>query len=1838
MTTTNWEFLRQTAVWIQQRALNLTNYSVSSAVDYSLGFSENTREIPALIDFLQANRFSKLIGIYRCALIQVLVKDVLDAASPKKQDFDELCQKYPSYRLQLLPFGELLGLSKPGTPAVEPDSLNVVYVPQIPFVDKLLEYFSHINFNQCFDEASFKAEPALVVRIKRVYNLMLKLEEVLVLVEENRYTALIWYSQIQNILTDLFNLDIDVLPLFMAQLPQLKEVYDACVRLTGMSEDENMSELMQQWTSQEQVAEIGSWGGFWLGLLFSQSHEKYQSLTTLRGGYTALYQSIDVISEVCEDWSKNLSITLHATPTYAEEELTKKLQLSTSNFLKEDEKVSNLLGQLFKEDFVEKLRGYQGEITQHFSDILPALNSGNLAPKMPGFDLSSFFNLKKLQQVISLIKLVCKHVSELHAHTKTLKGNYNDVILLLLMHLKYDVLLSVVSYVDVLQNRFFLKSGDSNIGLGGTDAVEIYIQQLYGTIVVSISSICDFSENPHLAVLFDETWIAKRQELDLRSMPHVHGEKLELEIVQEKFLEFKDFLRSWTSLLDSLDGENSFSVYKPPIDPLAFERGKQSFVMSYPLIQKYYPDLADNMRDALQNSSNLLELPNDLSLVDNHIAQTFAHYELQKQVLHDFSEELTNLNQSSLFFLELPKSENVTDSTLFKMMTSTYAIFKLDESYKFLNKLSQRSHLIPENQYDELAKICEKFFNKPWVLFCFKACEKFFNKPGVLFRFKADDCQKLLKLFAPQLTDFLGTAQDFSGNIAQAEDAATLNDIDAALVLRQGRFGQEERIFKHDMLKITELIQAIEKKALMQASQNGDALNLLDFRQQLRWDSIPKVPRDKLSAALGKEYAPQAKSIASLLEYLKTKLVAKLLNSEDSNIFDAFVGSSYEQMRSLIESAKLIKTFSGNYADDELSEIDLLDVFNVYESKLTQLHYYHKYARSWFETLEQLSRTKDTFKDLSRVEYAELMHLFATAKPILKLAYDKSAWSTLIKDMLKKKTLTLISLTLKKEECDNAIQAFKSRLESQKQRILAAYQTKVSIRAGNPNSLAAIAKDERLGKILRHDNYSKVITKLMALFRTTLVPHFSPEIQAKLVLANDEAFYPIDLNLGSVYKLPKQVADLMWAYNSLYRLREFAREMEAATGTKGVLNLQSQCVLIQKYFAFQSLFFFFRPSAQPVFNLMNNGNSRIIGSKWMLRESWETVASQFSILLEKYSLEEPLDGSNKTLLKQANIQSQNWINSFVHSIFIAPVCLKHYKEQRLLEPAALEKYSLEEPLDGSNKALLKPANIQSQNWINSFVHSIFIAPVCLKHYQEQRLLEPAADEMHSLKDKHLQIAKRVDSVLHPTWHWLFELPNLAYCVFDAHALIQQMLTSTKALTYDNFKLIRAEIFKIYTVVEATEIDLGLKENSILPVVENLLEAFTQKLLQTMRVPLVDYIDLISKQGAYIKRRENLENELEALGEDAATLNDALNKMQQFLALPTLEEKVACLQGVYRLIETYCSVRPGSADLREELYRSNPKKLQDILAQDALLKKHYDENRTEWENSDSIPRPENFGFPNHFLEFSKLVEDNIVGRLESVRLSIDIHQHRIARLNHKIAYSNVADETTLIDAVSKYYEGEKSALIAAHVQKFKDFPLLQQQYIDKLTAHFSGKFQQDAIQAAAKKIKDAETILRSRITEHAKIFDKQQGLDFEKKRLILEKIKDFKAYLDNLPIDALTENKSSIAIKLAFLNTLEDNLLNSDYKLDECVNQIKGSYTLLTDMGVGASDSWVRTLLQYIVCLLEWVGLYKSHRHSFFYALQDTATSNLRDENIFDESVFNPLTPIKLKEHLANHFN
>lgn len=80
--TTTWEFLWQQAAWFQQKALNLTNDSVSSVVDYSLGFSENTREIPALIDFLQANRFSQLIGIYRCALIQVLVKDVLDAAPP----------------------------------------------------------------------------------------------------------------------------------------------------------------------------------------------------------------------------------------------------------------------------------------------------------------------------------------------------------------------------------------------------------------------------------------------------------------------------------------------------------------------------------------------------------------------------------------------------------------------------------------------------------------------------------------------------------------------------------------------------------------------------------------------------------------------------------------------------------------------------------------------------------------------------------------------------------------------------------------------------------------------------------------------------------------------------------------------------------------------------------------------------------------------------------------------------------------------------------------------------------------------------------------------------------------------------------------------------------------------------------------------------------------------------------------------------------------------------------------------------------------------------------------------------------------------------------------------------------------------------------------------------------------------------------------------------------------------------------------------------------------------------------------------------------------------------
>lgn len=98
-----------------------------------------------------------------------------------------------------------------------------------------------------------------------------------------------------------------------------------------------------------------------------------------------------------------------------------------------------------------------------------------------------------------------------------------------------------------------------------------------------------------------------------------------------------------------------------------------------------------------------------------------------------------------------------------------------------------------------------------------------------------------------------------------------------------------------------------------------------------------------------------------------------------------------------------------------------------------------------------------------------------------------------------------------------------------------------------------------------------------------------------------------------------------------------------------------------------------------------------------------------------------------------------------------------------------------------------------------------------------------------------------------------------------------------------------------------------------------------------------------------------------------------------------------------------------------------------------------------------------------------------------------------------------------------------------------------------------------------------------------------------------------------------------------------NLLTPAYELNACIKQIKGSYyVLLTSMC--KADTWMGTLLQYAICLIECLGLYKSHRHSFFYALQDTATSNLRDENILDETVFNPLTPINLKEHLAGHFN
>lgn len=1757
--------IRDTFDWFRQKLFKISSYSVSSSADFTLGSSEYTRVVPELIDFLQARQFSKLIGIYRCALIQVLLREVLDESSPRKREFDALCAKYPSYRLQEISLSDLFGFSKmpTDTPALEQG--NVVYVPQIPFMPELLKFFSEINFNEVFNETSFelKPEPALVVRFKRIYNFMLKLEKILVLLEENRMGSVLSLSQAQEIFTDFFNLDIDFHSLVMAQMPELKQMLDAFHRLGGLPENDDIMGLLQmwgaklqKWTSQEQISGVGEKCGFWIGLLLSQSNEKHQSITTLKGIGAEVYQSIDAIKDVCEDWTKSLSETLPSMTTVVEKEITKKLQLSTRNFLKDDKKAANLLTQLFNEGFIEQLRGYQGEIAQHFSDIIPSIHLGNHASDGLGF--SSFSNLKKLHRIITVIKLVYNHVYKFKDQLKTLEGSYNDVLLLLLMHLKYDVILSVVSYVDMLQNTLFLESGNQDLGLGLTDSVEIAVQQLYGTTVAAVSNVCDFSENRHLEVLFDDIWLAKRKESAQIRSSHLHGEILALETIKSSFDEFEKSLQSWEPSTDFSSPYNPSIIYELPTKQSDLELLQQRFVLAYPLIQKFYPTFADEMRHALQNSSDLLQLPENLNQVRANIDQSLAHHQLQKETLNRFLNDLTNLNKSKVFFFELPEDTIVSDTILFKMMKSDYAIFKLGANFYFLNKLTHCSHLITSEKYDALIKICRRFF----------------NKPGCLFHLKPQDCQKLLTLFAANLSELLGAAEDFSATEVFPNNVSRLNSPDVASVLRQGSYGQEERLFKTGMKNIIMLIHAIEKRIYKAAAYKVGALDLSKLRQQVTWNVVPEEQKSKLCAELDKlfpevycSYISDACFISSLLEFLKSKLVEKLVEGENAEIFEHFDGASCASMLSMINSAKLIKSFKLNNSELskvegkylELSEAELLDVYNAYEAQINQFEYHHSYYVEWFKKLHELSPYYETFKDLSVKDYSDLLFLLAAAEPIFHLAYGQEE----VDAIKNAKSQRLADLTRDQQHKEIQIQEFKARLELEKSFLLQAYQAKLKRRAGHPESLAAIVQDQRLGKILRHDKHSKSIASLMTWLRSNLLPLLSSEMQQKLALTSEDKCYPIEHNPNAVYQLPKQVADLMWLYNSLYRLHEFAKAMEDASGTSGWVYLPSQIELIKKYFAFQNLFFFYRPSAQPVFNLTGNYHSRVMNSTWSIVESKRAFEAQLSDLKMRVSLPSKELVKAKTLVEQQSMDNKQLLDSLVHWVCSIPFILKNYKNKRL----------------------------------KSFTD----------------------EEISALQEKNLKIAKRVDGVLNPGWYFtLFELPNLAFCVFDSYNLIKDVLSSTKELSYDNFNLIRAEIYKIYAALDALEIDLGVKDGLLLLKAEHFFEPFTQKLLQSMRVSLVDYLRYISKHGAYEYRKQLMQIELGALRRDEGKLDLALRKLQQFTALTKLEDKLARLNDIYQLIEEYQSVRSAPESLSPEFYYSNPKKLQQILLQDEAFKRCYNEGRKTWGKRDDAPVPDNFIFPNDFLNFATLVMDAISGKLDSVRLSITVHQNRIAQLDEKIVnpeQTAILDKTTTSVVIAQYYDDYKKTLLATYLKRFESTEL-HTQYRNKFLAHFSAEFEQTLKVTAEQDLTAAEDYLTTTMTKHAADFDKKERLAFEKKRLILDRISAFEDYLTALmSIDALTENAASITMKLSVLKILKNNLLKTDCNFDNFVFQVQDSYTALTLMGNDKADTWMRYWTQCFVYFLECFFLVKSHRHSFFYALQDTAKLNLSYEKI-----------------------
>ncbi|NDH09168.1 MAG: hypothetical protein EBY16_06060 [Gammaproteobacteria bacterium] len=953
-----------------------------------------------------------------------------------------------------------------------------------------------------------------------------------------------------------------------------------------------------------------------------------------------------------------------------------------------------------------------------------------------------------------------------------------------------------------------------------------------------------------------------------------------------------------------------------------------------------------------------------------------------------------------------------------------------------------------------------------------------------------------------------------------------------------------------------------------------------------------------------------------------------------------------------------------------LSKAKLIDVYSAYQVQLTQLEAYNKYCNHWFMLLERYSEKKNRLDQLSPEELAELRYFFSMAKPLLKLAYEEPQWQELLCGLQKQGELGLVNMRFPHQ---NTVGIKKDELErlliDQQVEVKQAYQQAVIACA----KTTTIEPDLRKDKLIRHENCSKFFEQVMQFIRTEIPKYLSPELAKELELKNAASSYPLSTPYVRMFskqdpmlilKLPKQVADLMWLYNCLFHSHKLAKVMEEATGTVGFGHYGSETKIAGTFLLeVMQLCLYGRPSAQPGFHysqprifIKGYTNSRTTSSTWMLQEWWNSIEGPWSDLQKKMRRENP-----------------------------SPV-----------PPSAPNEH----------------AKIDQKHNFRILIEQIRSLPFLVKYYTGQHQAQPR--DVAQLHEKSSRLATHIEGAFNLSWNsFLFELPNLWQCLNGVCQLMHESIQSINQLTYQHFELIRTEMHQIYAAVDALEIDIGLKEGSLLSMVEPFLEAFTQKLLQAMQMPLEEYVKSVSKQDVYAYRLQKVEDEFERLEQDRNELELVSGRLDTFRKLPQpaktyfrqcldLVRKsspphphTAGLRDIYQIIEQYNFVRPNPDVVTD----------QRIIEEDAGFRQYYLDNREDWGRQDiaqdgqpSLP-PQNFVFPNNFISFVTLVQAYISGRRESVQMALDMHRGRIRLLRSGI--NDISDREGHITA---YYDSQKKSLITELERDFAQsksvsesflkcgsIKTLKDQYSEKIKSHFSADFIDCVVTEYGQKVQEAEvefqrvtteylrefSPIKSKLKPNAQILEKinelkadliqkqteleslwtedqstktrkltllnklvldltnaedlgkgqrifnevteqyqatfeATTLQFKRRREILERIHDFKTYLTQLKevVDSSwTEDNDTIIEKLALLKVLEKSLLSPQFTFANFDEQLR--YSELTKMC--RADTWMQTLIQYALCLLEYIGLVKSQRHSFFYTLSDTSKEGLGEE-------------------------